>query len=128
MSLTRITLFAVAAGLAGLSAAQAEGDAARGQTQFTSRCSSCHALAAAEAKPMGPHLQDVFGRKAGSVEGARYSKALPASSIVWDEVTLDNFLAAPAKAVPGTSMMIGVPNAQDRADIVAYLKSATHSE
>lgn len=128
MSLIRITLFALAAGLAGLSAAHAEGDAAKGQSLFTARCSSCHALAAAEAKPMGPHLQDLLGRKAGSVEGARYSKALAASGIVWDEATVDNFLAGPAKAVPGTSMMIGVPNAQDRADIVVYLKSATHSE
>lgn len=128
MSLRRITLSVITAGLAGLSSAHAEGDAAKGQSLFTARCSSCHALAAAEAKPMAPHLQDLFGRKAGSVEGARYSKALPASGIVWDDATLENFLAGPAKAVPGTSMMIGVPNAQDRADIVTYLKSATHSE
>jgi len=43
--------------------------------------------------------------------------------LVWDEQTLDTYLTDPAKAVPGTSMMVKLPNAQDRADIIAYLKT-----
>jgi cytochrome c len=75
---------------------------------------------------MGPHLQGLFGRKAGTIEGAHfYSDALKESGIVWDEATLDSYLAAPTKAVPGTTMMIGVPDAQQRADLIAYLKEAT---
>jgi cytochrome c len=105
-------------GMAG--SAWADGDAARGKTLF-SRCSTCHTIT--NQNKVGPSLAGVVGRKAGTVEGARYSKALPASGIVWDDQTLDSFLADPAKAVPGTSMMVKLPNAQDRADIIAYLKT-----
>jgi cytochrome c len=105
-------------GMAG--SAWADGDAAHGKTLF-SRCSTCHTIT--NQNKVGPSLAGVVGRKAGTVEGARYSKALPASGIVWDDQTLDSFLADPARAVPGTSMMVKLPNAQDRADIIAYLKT-----
>jgi cytochrome c len=105
-------------GMAG--SAWADGDAARGKTLF-SRCSTCHTIT--NQNKVGPSLAGVVGRKAGTVEGARYSKALPASGIVWGDQTLDSFLADPAKVVPGTSMMVKLPNAQDRADIIAYLKT-----
>lgn len=101
--------------------AHAEGDPAHGKILFNGRCGGCHAVT--EQNKVGPHLSGVIGRKAGTVEGAHYSKALPASGLVWDEQTLDTFLADPAKAVPGTSMMVKLPSAQDRADIIAYLKS-----
>ncbi len=71
----------------------------------------------------GPHLDGIMGGKAGSVEGARYSRALQGSQIVWGEQTLSNFLANPRKAVPGTTMMIGVPNEDQRNSIIAYLKT-----
>lgn len=100
--------------------AWAEGDAARGQTVFN-RCTACHT--ATEQNKIGPHLLGLIGRAAGSVPGARYSKALPAAGITWNEETLDAFLAAPAKTVPGTTMAVGLPNAQDRADVIAYLKT-----
>jgi len=118
---TSISLLAASSVILGLSgAARADGDAAHGKTLF-SRCSTCHAVT--NQNKVGPSLAGVFGRKAGTVEGARYSKALPASGIVWDDQTLDNFLTDPAKAVPGTTMMVKLPNAQDRADIIAYLKT-----
>jgi cytochrome c len=100
--------------------ARADGDAAHGKTLF-SRCSTCHTVT--NQNKVGPTLAGVVGRKAGTVEGARYSKALPASGIVWDDQSLDSFLTDPAKLVPGTTMMVKLPNAQDRADIIAYLKT-----
>jgi cytochrome c len=107
------------------SGAQAEGDAVKGQAVFA-RCSTCHALTPDKAKPMGPHLQGLFGRNAGTIEGAHfYSDAMKTSGIVWDEATLDKYLAAPAQSMPGTTMMIGVADAQQRADLIAYLKEAT---
>lgn len=100
--------------------ARADGDPTRGKTVFN-RCSACHT--ATMQNRLGPHLAGVIGRKAGSVEGFRYSKALPASGLVWDDQTLNTFLAAPAKAVPGTSMALSVPNPKDREDVIAYLKT-----
>jgi cytochrome c len=100
--------------------AAAEGDAGRGKTLF-SRCGACHAVN--EQNKVGPHLSGVLGRRAGTVAGARYSKAMTASGMTWDEKTLDAFLTEPAKVLPGTTMAIKLPNPQDRADVIAYLKT-----
>ena len=94
-------------------------DASRGEQVYT-RCLACHTLA---FDRVGPHHCGLFGRLAGSVPGADYSAAMKRSGIVWDEKTLDRFLAAPMKVVPGTSMTYdGVTDAKDRADLIAYLK------
>ncbi|MDG2523440.1 c-type cytochrome [Caulobacter segnis] len=114
----RITAALVAAALSAVAVpALAAGDAARGKTLF-SRCVTCHKPASG---PMGPSLNGVLGRKAGTATGFRYSKALTASGKTWSETELDAFLAAPGKAVPGTSMFINVANPKDRADVIAYL-------
>jgi cytochrome c len=84
------------------------------------RCLACHAL---EYDRVGPHHCGLFGRRAGSVAGFGYSPAMKRSKIVWNEKTLDRFLANPPKAVPGTTMTYaGVPEAKERADLIAYLK------
>jgi cytochrome c len=101
-------------------AAAPAGDAVRGQTVYA-RCVSCHALTGAQFA--GPSLIGVVGRKAGQSPGALYSPALRASGLTWTPAKLDAFLAAPATLVPGTSMAIMVPVAQDRADVIAYLKT-----
>lgn len=102
-------------------AAQAQ-EATEGERLFRQRCATCHAIEAGQNRA-GPHLDGVIGRRAGSVEGARYSRALQESDITWDEASLDSFLANPRKAVAGTTMMIGVPDADQRKAIIAYLKS-----
>ncbi len=102
--------------------ASTSSDPVKGKAVYA-RCASCHSLKVGESK-LGPSLNGLFGRKAGSLNGFAYSPALKKSAIVWDVKTLDHFLASPFKAVPGTKMMIGVPNAQQRADLIAYLKSA----
>jgi cytochrome c len=101
----------------------ADADSARGKTVF-SQCSGCHATTS--QNKVGPHLAGVFGRTAGTVPGFSYSKAMAGSGTVWNEQTLDAFLAAPSKTVPGTSMPVALSSPQDRADVIAYLKTLTH--
>jgi cytochrome c len=103
------------------SVARAAGDAAAGQQVFA-RCLACHSTAPGENK-IGPSLAGVFGRKSGSEPGYDYSPALKAANITWDEHTLDQFLANPAADVHGTKMFISVPDATDRQNVIAYLKT-----
>lgn len=118
----RTLLIAAAVGLAELGAAPpslAAPDAKRGEAIYA-RCQACHALA---FDRVGPHHCGLLGRRAGSVPDFAYSAALKQSAIVWDEKSLDRFLAAPMKAVPGTSMTYdGIPERQERADLIAYLR------
>lgn len=100
----------------------AQQTAADGERVFRTQCGACHSVEAGQNR-VGPHLAGIMGRKAGGVEGARYSPALKASTIVWNEETLDDFLADPRQAIPGTTMTIGVRNETQRAAIIAYLKS-----
>lgn len=102
------------------SLAAAESDAGRGEKLFN-RCSGCHTVNGQNR--VGPSLSGIVGRKAGTVEGARYSKALTQSGLVWTEENLDAYLAAPATLVRGTTMTVRIANGQDRQDIIAYLKS-----
>jgi len=98
-----------------------KGDAAHGQQLFA-RCAACHTVGQTGGK-MGPSLNGVVGRKAGSVAGYAYSAAMKNSGLTWDGATLARFLQAPMKAVPGTKMFFpGLPNPQDQADLTAYLK------
>ena len=75
-------------------------------------------------KKSGPHLAGIVGRTAGAVEGFKYTKALKSSGITFDQATLDAFLTNPGQMVPGTSMVIRLPDTKARADIIAYLSSA----
>ena len=94
-------------------------DAARGE-QIYVRCQACHALA---YDRVGPHHCGLFGRIAGSVPEFNYSSAMKNSKIVWNDKTLDRFLMKPLKMVPGSTMTYdGVPDAKERADLIAYLR------
>ena len=74
--------------------------AADGEKIFK-RCVSCHSLT---KNKMGPALGNIFGKKAGSVKGYRYSKAMRKSDIIWNDCTLDQFLIKPRKYIKGTKM------------------------
>jgi len=101
--------------------AQAAPDALRGE-QVYARCQACHALA---ADRVGPHHCGLFGRLAGSVPGFDYSEAMKKSRIVWNDATLDRFLAMPLAVVPGSSMTYaGIADPAERADLIAYLRQA----
>lgn len=116
-----LLLVITALSLSPLPARAVDEDAARGQRLFA-RCSACHATAPGENR-IGPSLSGISGRPAGKVAGARYSRAMANAAIVWDDAALDAYLANPARLVPGTTMMVNVPGAGDRADIIAYLRS-----
>jgi cytochrome c len=105
------------------STAFAQGDAAKGKQVFDNECSGCHVLTGQGFG--GPALAGVYGRKAGGAPDFAYSDAIKKSGIVWDDTSLHNFLADPSKAVPGTAMFFNVTDAQERDDVVAYLKSVS---
>ena len=88
------------------------------------QCMICHSL---DKNGIGPSHRDVFGRTAGSVPDYSYSAALKGSNIVWNETTLDHWLTNPQALVPGTKMMFSVDDAQDRADVIAFLKEKATS-
>jgi cytochrome c len=95
------------------------GDAARGKSVFEKRCTGCHAL---NAEREGPRLAGVFGRKAGSVPGFDYSAGLRNSGITWTDAALEKWLSGPDMVVPDTKMDFYVPKAEERRDLIAYLK------
>jgi cytochrome c len=88
-------------------------------------CTACHTVAKGGRNGIGPNLSGLIGRRAGSVPGFTYSAAMKGSGLTWDAKTLDAFLAAPTKKVPGTKMPISVSDPAKRAAIIAYLTTAT---
>jgi cytochrome c len=107
-------LSAAASGLA-----QAAGDATRGEQLYESRCIACHSL---DESRVGPKHRGVYGRKAGSVPDFAYSRALVDSKIVWSDTTLHRWLTNPEALIPGQRMNIQVQSAEDRADLIAFLR------
>lgn len=102
--------------------AAAEGNAERGRKAFRN-CVACHTVEKG-AHRTGPSLANIWGRKAGTIDGfRRYSKALKGSGVVWDEKTLDQWLADPKALIPDNRMVFrGMSNRSDRRDLIAFLK------
>jgi cytochrome c len=125
--MTRIAIFALVIGLlpiGTMSAAMADVEA--GERVFRRACAACHSVAQGGRQMMGANLHGVVGRPAGTVEGARYSAALRASGLVWDEETLRRFLAAPREVVPGTTMAFaGVRDPADKDHLLAFLRASS---
>ena len=114
------TLFALVALLA-VSAPAFGADAVAGRGYFRAQCALCHSAEAGDnGGAQGPNLQGVLGRKAGSSDDYAYTAALKNSGIVWDAASLQSFLANPTGVVPGSAMVIPVPNAADRENLAAY--------
>jgi cytochrome c len=97
----------------------AAGDAAHGKELYESRCGGCHSL---DANRVGPAHRGVFGRTAGTAPNFSYSTAVKNSRVVWQENTLDAWLTNPQALIPGQRMNFRVATAEDRADIIAYLR------
>jgi cytochrome c len=122
MSIRGAVQLGAAALFAAIRAANAA-DAGQGEKLFV-ECASCHSIERG-VEGVGPSLFGLFQRKAGDVADYRYSPALKRSGIAWTPQTLDTYIADPQKSVPGNRMPYsGLPNAQDRADLMAYLQKA----
>ncbi|SIQ99963.1 MULTISPECIES: c-type cytochrome [Acidiphilium] len=113
---------ALAGGLLWTGCAQA-GNAAHGKAIFADQCASCHSATPGQ-NGIGPSLAGIYGKPAASTAGFNFSPALKAAHIVWNDAALDKFLANPQGDVTGSKMpYMGMPDAADRADVIAYLAS-----
>ena len=95
------------------------GNPTRGKELFEKRCGGCHSL---ESDKEGPRLRDVYGRRAGSIPTFKYSDALKSARYTWDAATLDRWLTNTESVVPDNDMDFHVPKADERADIIEFLR------
>jgi cytochrome c len=120
MRLLRFSI-AGAALVASAGVATAQG-AAAGEKVFA-KCKICHQIGENAKNTVGPVLNGVVGRPAGSYPGYNYSEANKNSGITWDEASLKAYLKNPREKVPGTKMVFpGLPSDDDIANVIAYLK------
>ncbi|MDO8883602.1 MAG: c-type cytochrome [Pseudotabrizicola sp.] len=107
-------------------AAERIGDAARGATLFDRQCKACHQIGDGATNRVGPTLSNIFGRKAGTVAGFKYSKSITrmgADGLTWTLQTLDAYIENPKALVSGTRMNYrGMADASARADLMAFLR------
>lgn len=89
---------------------------------FTTQCGTCHTVQSGAATRQGPNLAGVFLRKAGVLEGFRYSPGFAKAPFVWDEAHLDAWLANPQKLIPGSVMLYRQNDPAIRASIIGWLK------
>ena len=116
----RLVLSAVLA-LAGAGNASAQ-DAAAGEKVYL-QCRACHQVGETAKNAVGPVLNGLFGRKAGTVEGYNYSPANKNSGLTWDEATFRDYIKDPRAKIPGTKMVYaGLKDEQRITDLIAYLK------
>lgn len=115
-------IWVVLGAIAGFGGGQAVAQDAAAGMQVFRQCVACHSTNGAAG--VGPTLEGVVGRKVGSVDGFRYSRAMTSASYAWDSQALDAFLASPANALPGNVMpFAGISSARERADLIAYLQT-----
>ena len=108
--------------LDGIAYASLTGDPTSGKSAFM-QCRTCHVVDPGMNR-VGPSLANIVGREACSVPGFRYTDANANSSIIWTEAKLFQFLEKPQRVIPKTKMIFaGMPDAQKRADVIAYLKN-----
>ena len=114
-----IALFAFPSLTSAAAAENPTGDADRGKDLFERRCTGCHSL---DQDKEGPHLRGVYGRKAGTVPTFTYSDAVKSAQITWSDKTLEKWLTDTESLIPGNDMTFRVPNPEERADIIQFLK------
>jgi cytochrome c2 len=107
----------------------AAGDAAKGEATFKAKCKMCHAVGPTAKPGIGPVQNGLIGATAGARPGYKYSSAMKAAGekgLVWTEETLNKYLEDPKAVVPGTKMVFpGLKKAEDRENVIAYLKTQT---
>lgn len=124
MSRVLLSALAVLTVSLAMSGAQAAGDPEQGKKAFA-KCRACHQLEAGK-NTVGPSLKGVFGRKSGTADGFKYSDAMKAKAVTWDEKTIGEYIADPKAYIPGNKMVFpGIKKESEVADLIAYLKDAT---
>jgi cytochrome c len=104
--------------------AQAAGNPEEGRKAFA-KCRACHQLDAGK-NAVGPSLAGLFGRKAGTAAGFKYSDAMVKSGVTWNDETIAKYMADPKGFIPGNKMVFpGIKRETEIADLIAYLKDAT---
>ena len=110
-----------------VSAAQAQEGSAEAGADVFKKCRACHDVGPAAKNKVGPLLNGIIGRAAGTIEGFSYSEAnkkAGAGGLVWTEDVMFKYLEGPLSFMPGTKMAFaGLKDAQDRKDLIAYLKT-----
>ncbi|MCO5091761.1 cytochrome c family protein [Bosea sp. (in: a-proteobacteria)] len=116
-------LFVLVSGILALSPALAHAqDAAAGEKVFAP-CKACHQIGANAKNVVGPVMNGIIGRKAGTVEGYSYSAANKNSGLTWDEATFAEYIKDPKAKIPGTKMLyVGLKDEQKIKDLIAFLK------
>ena len=126
ISLTVLSVFAASALLLAAPVAAQEGKVEDGAEVFK-KCRACHDIGPTAKNKVGPLLNDIIGRHAGSIEGFNYSdanKAAGAKGLVWTDDVLFKYLENPLTFMQGTKMAFaGLKDEQDRRDVIAYLKT-----
>jgi cytochrome c len=125
---TSLLALAMLALLLAVPAAAQDGNVEDGAEVFK-KCRACHDIGPEAKNKVGPLLNDILGRHAGSIEGFNYSdanKAAGTQGLVWTDEVLFKYLENPLSFMPGTKMAFaGLKDTQDRKDVIAYLKSFT---
>ena len=122
MKRTQISILSAIALVASGGAAFADGDPVKGEQVFKV-CKPCHQVGEIAKNFVGPELNGVVGRKAGTVPGYNYSDANKNLGLTWDEATLKKYLKNPREMVPGTKMAFpGLQKEEDIDNVIAYLK------
>ncbi|MBA4270967.1 MAG: cytochrome c family protein [Methylobacterium sp.] len=117
--LTRALLVAAAFVAASPAAAQ---DIAAGERSWN-KCRACHQVGETAKNGVGPHLNGLFGRHTGEVEGYSYSAANKSANLTWDEAIFADYIKDPRAKIPGTKMVFaGIKNEKEIADLTAFLK------
>jgi len=96
-------------------------DLTAGEAVFR-KCQPCHDVGEAAKNKLGPELNGLDGRKAGTVENGTYSQGMKDSGITWNEPAFREFVSNPAAKVPGTTMLLSVRDEKEIGDLWAYLK------